>query len=392
MTIINILSVLSAVISLAAMIMMILLLKSIKENRNTEKPSAASQAATKEDLSLLMGQLSDSVSRQMSFLSQNINGQTAGSQQQMETLRTAVGGEMQLIRRENAENLAEIRRAVDEKLENTLEKRLNESFMQVGSRLEQVYRGLGEMQSLAANVGDLQKLLRNVKIRGTWGEVQLGGILSQMLAPSQYSANVRPNPNSSETVEYCVKIPDTKGGFVWLPLDAKCPLEDYQRLKNAEEKGDVAERNKAAAALYSRIKAEAKDISGKYICPPHTTDFAVLFLPLESLFAEILQQPELCEALQREYRVLVAGPTTLAALLNILQLGYQSAAICAGADEVRQLLGQVKAEFNRFGEALAKSQKKLCEASNSLENMARRTRAMERQLRDIETAPAEQNR
>ncbi|MGI5823941.1 MAG: DNA recombination protein RmuC [Bacillota bacterium] len=392
---INALQIVSMIVSLAVLAVLIAV---IKQLRNDSRKIAALKSRedeeknlTKDEMGLLMRQMSANFAQQLAILGQNINGQTAGSQQQIEALRTAVGSEMRQIRQENSENLAEIRRTVDDKLQTTLEKRLSESFNRVGERLEQVHRGLGEMQNLAADVGDLQKLLRNVKIRGTWGEVQLGGILSQMLAPNQYEANVRPDPNGTAVVEYAVKIPDNDGGFIWLPLDAKCPLEDYRRLTAAEENGDRAEKAKALTALCARIKSEAKDIREKYICPPYTTDFAVLFLPLEGLFAEVLQQPDLCEALQKDYRVLVAGPTTLSALLNILQIGYRSAAIQARTDEVWQLLAEVKTEFARFGEAVAKSRKKLQEADHALEAVSRRTRAMERQLRDMETNVSERS-
>ena len=382
------LNIISAVLAAISLVIMLFALKIIKEAKAKNSKNQTENTATKEDIGLLMSQLADNLSVQLKFLNQNINGQTASGSQQMENLRTAVGGEMQLIRQENAETLAEIRRTVDEKLENTLEKRLNQSFSQVGERLEQVHQGLGEMQNLAANVGDLQKLLRNVKIRGTWGEVQLGGILRQMLAAEQYQANVKPNPDSGEIVEYCVKIPDDKGSFAWLPIDAKFPLEDYQRLQTAEEKGDAAEKAKALTALGNRIKAEAKDIKSKYIQPPYTTEFAVLFLPLEGLFAEVIRQTELWEALQRDYKVLVAGPTTLAALLNMVQLGFQSAAIRANTDEVWQILGQIKNEFGLFNQAVEKSRKKLQEAANSLENVGRRARVMERKLTAAQSGKA----
>ena len=369
-------------------IFLLAVLGELKKNRELYHMAnkSADNIVTKSELSMVSEQLNDNLARQIGFLGQTVNNQTLSGQQQMEALRLAVSNEMRLIRDDNNEQMAEIKKTVDEKLETTLEKRLGESFNQVGIRLEQVHQGLGEMQTLANNVGDLQKLLRNVKVRGTWGEIQLGAIITQVLSENQFASNVKPNPDRNEMVEYAVKIPQNNGNFIWLPIDSKFPLEDYQRLMEAEEQGDIAEKNKALTALCSRIKSEANDIHQKYICPPYTTDFAILFLPLEGLYAEILQQQQLCDMLQNQYRVIIAGPTTFSALLNILQLGYQSVAIQNRASEVWELLGIVKTEFNMFGETLAKSQKKVQELSNSLEMTERRTRVMQRKLKDIETA------
>ena len=369
-------------------IFLLAVLGELKKNRELYHMAnkSADNIVTKSELTMVSEQLNDNLARQIGFLGQTVNNQTLSGQQQMEALRLAVSNEMRLIRDDNNEQMAEIKKTVDEKLETTLEKRLGESFNQVGIRLEQVHQGLGEMQTLANNVGDLQKLLRNVKVRGTWGEIQLGAIITQVLSENQFASNVKPNPDRNEMVEYAVKIPQNNGNFIWLPIDSKFPLEDYQRLMEAEEQGDIAEKNKALTALFSRIKSEANDIHQKYICPPYTTDFAILFLPLEGLYAEILQQQQLCDMLQNQYRVIIAGPTTFSALLNILQLGYQSVAIQNRAAEVWELLGIVKTEFNMFGETLAKSQKKVQELSNSLEMTERRTRVMQRKLKDIETA------
>ena len=375
------------VLLLLVMILLLAVWVELRKNRQLTRiaDKNAENIATKNELSLAAEHLSDNISRQMAILGQTVNNQTLNNQQQMEALRSAVSGEMRSIRQENAQSMAQIRQTVDEKLETTLEKRLGESFNLVGTRLEQVHQGLGEMQNLASNVGDLQKLLKNVKVRGTWGEVQLGSILSQMLSPNQFDSNIKPNPNGTEIVEFAVKIPQNNGGYVWLPIDSKFPLEDYQRLTAAEECGDMTEKGKALAALCSRVKAEANDIRQKYICPPYTTDFAILFLPLEGLYAEILQQQQLCDTLQNQYKIIIAGPTTLSALLNILQLGYQSIAIQNQAAEVWELLGTVKTEFAMFGTALAKSQKKLQELGNSLEAAGRRTRVMQRKLKNIES-------
>lgn len=383
----SITGVLLGVLLLAVLILLTVVLSEVKKSRRLAAMSKgpAADTVTKDELSLVAKSLADNVSRQIALLGQTVNNQTGSSRRQMEALRGAVSEEMYRVRQENAQHLGEIRTTVDEKLETTLEKRLGESFSRVGERLEQVHQGLGEMQNLAGNVGDLQRLLRNVKIRGTWGEVQLGAILSQMLAPNQFAANLKPNPNSSDIVEYAVKIPREGAEDLWLPIDSKFPLEDYQRLLDAEANGDGAEAVKARAALAARVRTEAKTIKEKYVCPPYTTDFAVLFLPLEGLFAEVLQQQQLCDSLQREYKVIIAGPTTLSALLNILQLGYQSLAIQTRTAEVWELLGTVKNEFQLFEAALAKSQKKLQEVTNSLEAANRRTRVMQRKLKNIES-------
>lgn len=376
-----------SILLLAVLVLLVVVLAEIRKNRrlNTLSAGAAEDAVTKDELSLVAKHLAGNMSQQIALLGQTVNNQTGSNQQQMEALRGAVSEEMHRIRQENSQHLGEIRTTVDEKLETTLEKRLGESFSRVGEQLEQVHKGLGEMQSLAGNVGDLQKLLRNVKIRGTWGEVQLGAILAQMLAPNQFATNVKPNPGSQEMVEYAVKIPQDSESTIWLPIDSKFPLEDYQRLLEAEEHGDQAEAVKARNALCSRVKAEAKDIQQKYICPPYTTDFAILFLPLEGLFAEVLQQQQLCDELHGEYKVIIAGPTTLSALLNILQLGYKSLAIQERTTEVWELLGTVKSEFQKFEDSLIKSHKKLQEVSNSLEMTTRRTRVMQRKLKSIES-------
>lgn len=366
--------------------LLVLLRRQSQWQRETHAvPPENPDGVTKDELGLLLRQLSTNFSQQLRLLGENLNSQNVGNRQQMEAMRAAVDEQVRYMRQENTANLEEIRRTVDEKLQTTLEQRLGESFRQVGGQLEQVYRGLGEMRHLAANVDDLQKLLRNVKVRGTWGEVQLGAILEQMLAPGQFAANVRPDPNSSETVEYAVKIPKNEGGFLWLPLDAKCPLEDYRRLTEAEANNSQEERQKARQALQNRLKNEAKTIRDKYIRLPYTTDFAVLFLPLEGLFAEVLRQPDLCDTLQKEYRVLVAGPTTLAALLNILQVGFRSLAIQEKSGELWELLEQIKGEFSQFGEVLERTGKKLREAENALDPLATRVRVMNRRLKKLET-------
>jgi DNA recombination protein RmuC len=271
-----------------------------------------------------------------------------------------------------------------------LEKRLGESFRQVSERLEQVHKGLGEMQNLAIGVGDLKKVLTNVKTRGTWGEMQLGNLLEQILTPEQYAQNVATKQGSAERVEFAIKLPgrDTHDGkTVWLPIDAKFPKEDYERLVEASERADADAVEQAAKQLELRIKAEAGDIRDKYIDPPNTTDFGILFLPTESLYAEVLRRNGLMETLQREFRVVVTGPTTLAALLNSLQMGFRTLAIEKRSSEVWAVLGAIKTEFGKFGGIIEKVQKKLQEASNVIDTAATRTRTIERKLRTVEGLP-----
>lgn len=290
----------------------------------------------------------------------------------------------------NQEKLEQMRATVDEKLQTTLEKRLGESFKQVSERLEQVYKGLGEMRSLASGVGDLKKVLTNVKTRGTWGEIRLGNILEQILTPEQYEMNVPTKKNSNERVEFAIKLPGQgvdKETIVWMPIDSKFPQEDYQRLIDAQEAADKEQAEKSIKNLETRIKSEAKKIKEKYIDPPYTTDFGIMFLPVEGLYAEVLRRPGLCDTLQREYRVVVTGPTTLAALLNSLQMGFRTLAIEKRSSEVWELLGVVKTQFGQFGDALAKTKKKLQEASNSIDRAEVRTRAIERKLRDVQELP-----
>ena len=279
---------------------------------------------------------------------------------------------------------------MDEKLQGTLEKRLGESFKQVSERLEEVHCGLGEMKTLAVGVGDLKKVLTNVKIRGGWSEVQLGALLEQMLAPAQYERNVHTNSESSESVEYAIKLPgpgEDADSIVWLPVDSKFPIEDYKRLMDAQEKGDLVALELSIKALRQRVFESAKDIASKYINPPTTTDFAIMFVPTEGLFAEIIRQPRVVEELQKTYRVVLAGPTTFWALLNSLRMGFRTLTIQKQASDVWKTLGQVKTEFEKFGESLEAVKKKLQEASNKMDDVGTRSRAVERQLRIVEVLP-----
>lgn len=298
---------------------------------------------------------------------------------------TQLDTRMETLRQANDRQLAEMRRTVDEKLTESLDKRLNESFAQVSQRLEQVYKGLGEMQSLAVGVGDLKKVLTNVKTRGIWGEMQLGNLLSAMLAPNQYAENVAVVPGSAERVEFAVRLPGKDADEVYLPIDSKFPQEDYLRLVEASQSGDAAAADLARKALVQRMKQEAKRIATKYVRPPHTTDFAVMFLPIEGLYAEVVQTPELCESLQREHRVVVAGPSTFTALLNALQMGFRTLAIEKRSSEVWSLLGAVKTEFDKFGDVLEKTRQRLVQATESIDSAFTRTRAIQRKLGSVET-------
>jgi DNA recombination protein RmuC len=309
----------------------------------------------------------------------------------LEQLRLAVEQKLEKIQTDNAAQLEQMRRTVDEKLQGTLDKRLGESFKLVSDRLELVHKGLGEMQSLASGVGDLKKVLTNVKSRGTWGEMQLGNLLEQILTPEQFARNVATRPGSMDRVEFAIRMPgrnDADPSPVWLPIDAKFPKEDYERLVEAAEKGDASAVDAAAVQLETRVRAEARSIRDKYVEPPHTTDFALLYLPVEGLYAEVLRRPGLQDALQRDFRVTIAGPTVLSALLNSLQMGFRTLAIEKRSSEVWSVLAAVKTEFGKFGEVIGKVQKKLQEASNVIDNAATRSRAIERKLKDVQALPA----
>jgi DNA recombination protein RmuC len=286
-----------------------------------------------------------------------------------------------------------MRLTVDEKLQGTLEKRLGESFKTVSDRLEQVHKGLGEMQALATGVGDLKRVLTSVKLRGTWGEVQLGTLLEQALTPEQYATNVATR-GTSERVEFAIKLPgrstDAKE-TVWLPIDAKFPVEDYQRLIEAQEKADAPAAEQASLQLEARIKGCAKDIAEKYLSPPQTTDFGILYLPTEGLFAEVMKRPGLADTIQNKYRVVIAGPTTIWSLLNSLQMGFRTLAIEKRSSDVWKLLAAVKTEWTKYGEVLDKVQKKLQEASNTVEDANKRTRVIGRKLKNVEELPTDES-
>ncbi len=319
---------------------------------------------------------------------QRLNALREGIELRLEALRETLERQLRQLQGDNAAKLEEMRRTVDEKLHATLEQRLGASFKQVSDRLEQVHKGLGEMQALASDVGDLKRVLTNVKTRGTWGEVQLASLLEQLLVPEQYAANVAPVPGSGERVEFAIRLPGRGDEApVWLPIDAKFPREDYERLVIAQEKADPAAAEAAARQLEQRLRLEAKTIRTKYISPPDTTDFALMFLPTEGLYAEAVRRPGLMDDLQRTWRVVVAGPSTLAAILSSLQMGFRTLAVEKRSSEVWQLLGAVKTEFGKFGDVLAKTKEQIDRASTTLGTAAVRTRAIERKLRDVESLP-----
>jgi DNA recombination protein RmuC len=307
-------------------------------------------------------------------------------------MRQAVETRLSALQDGNEKKLEQMRATVDEKLHATLEQRLGESFKQVADRLEQVHRGLGEMQLLARDVGALNRVLTNVKTRGIFGEMQLAGLLEQVFTPEQYAANVATVPGSNERVEFAIRLPGQRedGTPLWLPIDAKFPREDYERLLDAQERADPLAVEASARAIEMRLRAEARSIREKYLSPPHTTDFAILFVPTEGLYAEALRRPGLMEGLQREHKVMLAGPTTLLATLTSLQMGFRTLALEKRSAEVWDVLAAVKTEFGKFGDVLAKTKKKLDEASSSIDLAATRTRAMERRLRGVEAMPEAQ--
>jgi DNA recombination protein RmuC len=365
------------------------------------RQTASESTALREEISRSLNALSDATTRtmteiaglqkqQLDSFSAQLSRLTETNETKLEALKTAVEDRLKSVQEDNARQLEQMRATVDEKLQGTLEKRLGESFKQVSERLEAVSKGLGEMQTLATGVGDLKRVLTNVKTRGTWGEVQLGAMLEEVLAPDQYDANVATKQNG-ERVEFAVKLPgggQTEQEVVWLPIDAKFPIEDYQRLTEAQERGDVQASEAAGKQLDLRIRQCASTICSKYLNPPKTTDFAVLFLPTEGLFAEVIRRDRLAQSIQRECRVVIAGPTTLWSILNSLQMGFKTLAIQERSSEVWNLLAAVKTEWGKYGAVLDKVEKKLREASNTVDEAARRSRAIGRKLRSVEELPA----
>lgn len=340
-------------------------------------------------LEALTRSLTENAAQQRLEQGDNLRRQAESLRLQLDGIRLTVSGELEKVRTENAAKLEEMRKTVDEKLHDTLEKRLGESFEMVSRRLEDVAKGLGEMQQLAIGVGDLKNVLTNVKSRGTWGEFQLGAILAETLTPEQYAVNVKTNPKAQELVEFAIRLPGRSGDEmpVWLPIDSKFPKEDYERLQAAADRADKEGVEQALRALERRLKDSAKEIRDKYLAPPYTTDFAILFLPTEGLYAEVLRRPGLVDEIQRTCRVSVAGPTTLTALLNSLQMGFRTLAIEKRSSEVWRVLGAVKSEFLKFGGVFEKVLKRIEDVDSILKNAELRTRAMNRKLRSVEALP-----
>ncbi|MEF3698076.1 DNA recombination protein RmuC [Desulfolutivibrio sp.] len=339
---------------------------------------------SREETAMVLARFGESLENRLANLTQS-------NERKLGELRTSVETKLSQIQTDNATKLEEMRTTVDEKLQGTLEKRLGQSFQLVSERLELVHKGLGEMQTLAAGVGDLKKVLTNVKTRGTWGEVQLERLLEQMFAPGQFVKNF--SPNGRESVEFAVRMAGREGEMeCMLPIDAKYPVEDYERLLAAVEAGNLEAADAASKQIALRIKSCAKDIREKYICPPTTTIFAVLFLPVEGLYAEVLRRPGLVEALQRDFRVVIAGPTTLTAILSSVQMGLAVAAISKRSEEVWKTLGAVKLEFRKYGDVLDKVKKSLTSATNQLDTVSTRSRAIERKLRSVTELPESESR
>jgi len=361
--------------------------------RSLREEVSKSNKNSSESMIKTIGEMQKVQQESIDKVEKRVGGLIESNEKRLDKLRETLDKQIKELQESNEKKLEQIRHTVDEKLQSTLEKRLGESFKIVGDRLEAVHRGLGEMQELATGVGDLKRLLTNVKTRGSWGEVQLGSILEQILTPEQYSTDVQPNPNSSETVEFAIKLPgqDDSEKPVWIPIDAKFPREDYERLQDAAEKADKDAVESALKGLRKQIIKSAKDISEKYLSPPHTTDFGIMFLPTEGLYAEVLRLPGLTDLLQTQHRIMVAGPTTFAALLNSLRMGFRTLAIEKRSSEVWQVLGAVKTEFGKFGEVLASVKRQLNAASNTIEQSGVRTRAMQRKLRDVEQLPEKES-
>jgi len=355
------------------------------------KRNNVDQSAIRDELRSGRNENSDSARKLREEILKTIEEKSRTQQESINNLNNVIDKHLKQLHESNEKKLEQMRQTVDEKLQSTLEKRLGESFKIVGEQLEAVQRGLGEMKNLATGVGDLKKVLTNVKTRGTWGEYQLGNILEQILTPDQYEKNVKPKENSDEIVEYAIRLPGhDNSSQIWLPIDSKFPQESYIRLKDAAEKSDSEEIEKATKELIRSIEKSAKEISDKYISPPHTTDFAIMFLPTEGLYAEIVRQPEMFDNLQR-HRVVVAGPTNLSAILSSLSMGFRTLAIEKRSSEVWKILSAVKTEFSSFGDVLLKVKTQLDRASGTIEKTTVRTRAMQRKLKDVEELPTEES-
>ena len=362
-------------------------LDSLKGDIHTQLGTVS--AALKDQLEANGQQIRNQFAVLQDAVSQQLGAMAQGSQHNAEALRGALNERLAAIQADNTAKLEEMRRTVDEKLHATLEQRLGESFKLVSDRLEQVHKGLGEMQTLAGSVGDLKRVMTNVKTRGTWGEMQLGAIIENVLTPDQFARNVKAVPGSDELVEFAIRLPGRQDEKpVWLPIDSKYPVEQYQRLLDAQDAADKAAIASAGNAFETSIKLEARKIFSKYVSPQHTTDFAVLYLPTEGLFAEVIRRPGLVEAVQNDCRVMITGPANLAAMLSSLQMGFKTLAIEKRSSEVWGVLGSVKTEFAKFGEIVDSAKKSIDAAAKKFDDVGVRTRAIQRKLRDVQELPA----
>ena len=354
----------------------------VQQSAEATRTQNSQMDAFAQQLSLLQKTLSDTLTLQVQQLSE-------ANARRLTEMRGTLETQLAQLQQNNAAKLDEMRQTVDEKLQTTLQARLGESFKQVADRLEQVHKGLGEMNTLAQGVGDLKHLLTNVKTRGMFGEAQLASLLEQVMAPDQYAAQHATRPGSKNRVDFAIKLPGRSddGQPVWLPIDAKFPNEDYERLLEAQSKADAIQAELCSKALEARVRLEAKSITEKYVEPPYTTDFAILFLPTEGLYAEVLRRPGLIESLQRDYRVTLAGPTTLMAMLNSLQMGFRTLALEKRSSEVWQVLGAVKTEFGKFGDVLARVKEQTQSVLNTLDKAQTRSNVMHRALRQVEALP-----
>ena len=365
--------------------------RSLKEEMTQNRGEASLNAKQlREEIVNSMTKISNLQKDQLDIFSTQLTTLTRTNEQKLDKMRETVEERLKILQEDNTKKLDQMRETVDEKLHATLEKRLGESFKLVSERLEMVHKGLGEMQSLAVGVGDLKTVLSNVKTRGILGEIQLGNILEQLLTPDQYAKNVITKEGSRENVEFAIKLPgkNDSGKVIYLPLDSKFPLEHYHSLVDAYEHGDNAAIEEATKLLENTIKKCAKEVRDKYIDPPNTTDFGIMFLPVEGLYAEVTRRTSLIEVLQRDFKIIITGPTTLAAILNSLQMGFRTLAVEKRSSEVWMLLGAVKTEFGKFGDILEKTQKKLQEASNTIEGAAKKSRTIERRLKDVQGLPS----
>ena len=395
------------IISILVLIAILVSILIVNKNQNNSKEFVDEFNKVRQELSVMFMQTREELTKNIgNKINENANTQQIqlanltnlnevklentrkNMEEKLENIRKTIEEKLLVLQKDNNEKLEKMRATVDEKLQSTLEQRLGESFKIVNDRLESVYKGLGEMQNLAQGVGDLKKVFSNVKSRGFWGEIQLGNILEQFLTKDQYEKNVKTKPKSNDLVEFAIKLPGKNdNNFVWLPVDSKFPIEDYSKLIEAEENANIELINEARKKLELSIKSFAKDIHEKYVESPYTTDFGIMFLPTESLYCEVLRNTGLTEFISQKYRIVISGPTTFVALLNSLQMGFRTLAIERRTSEVWQLLGTVKSEFMKFGDILDKTNKKLLEISSTMEQASRKTRTIERKLKNVEALP-----